>query len=96
MNGGNVPAVDEPFLTLSFVKNIKTAHSLLSPVQNLSTLQKNGIMILLFKNLIIVIVLLWIILIQHWHKNVAKITMIMINAEPDFINPVAFMEIGMN
>jgi len=58
MNGENVPAVDEPFPIQSFVKDIKTVLSLLSAVQNLSTLQKDGIMILLFKNLITVIVML--------------------------------------
>jgi uncharacterized membrane protein len=52
---------------------------------------KNGIRILLYKDLIIVTVLQWTILIQHWQKNVVKTIMIVINAVLAFINPVVFM-----
>jgi uncharacterized membrane protein len=60
-------------------------------VQNLSRPLKNGIRILLYKDLIIVTVLQWTILIQHWQKNVVKTIMTVINAVLAFINPVVFM-----
>jgi uncharacterized membrane protein len=59
-------------------------------------LLKNGTRILPFKNLIIVTVLQWTILIRHWQKSAVKTIMIVINAELGFINPVAFMENEMN